>query len=258
MRRLGFATLAVSVATFSSVGAVSRQAGADADRWPALTRQLDQAVLDENVTGLKAVRVQLLQLQLASTTGDRRALVQYAVAYADWRMAFNPAASDREQSDYLDEAETQLQASMKSRPRFAEALGLLGSVYGGKIARSPMSGMVFGPRASEAIEDALAIEPDNPRLLLSKGVSKFNTPSAFGGDMKEAEALLRRALDRFAGESADKPWPTWGRFDAHAWLGQTIAKRGDKTGARAEYQRALEIAPRSGWITHVLIPALDK
>ena len=230
----------------------------DADRWPALARQIDQAVLAEDLAAMKTARTQLLQLQLSASDTDRRALLQYAVAYADWRMAFNPAASEREQTDYLDEAETQLQASLKSRPRFAEALGLLGSVYGGKIAHSPMSGIVLGPRASEAIEQALAIEPDNPRLLLDKGVSKFNTPAAFGGDTKEAETLLRRSLDRFAAEPANKPWPTWGRFDAHAWLGQALAKRGDKTAARAEYQQALAISPRSGWVTHVLIPALDK
>ena len=80
----------------------------------------------------------------------------------------------------------------------------------------------------------------------------------FGGSEKDAEDLLRKAIARFGTEPENKPFPNWGRFDAHAWLGQVLAKRGDKQGARAEYARALEIAPQSGWVKYVLLPALDK
>ena len=62
----------------------------------------------------------------------------------------------------------------------------------------------------------------------------------------------------FDKEPVEKAWPNWGRFDVHAWLGQTLVKKGDFNGARAEYQKALEIAPKSGWITYVLMPELEK
>ena len=59
-------------------------------------------------------------------------------------------------------------------------------------------------------------------------------------------------------EPAGRPWPNWGRFDAHAWLGQALGARGDKAAARAEYDAALAIWPGSHWVKNVLIPALDK
>jgi hypothetical protein len=88
-------------------------------------------------------------------------------------------------------------------------------------------------------------------------VSAFNTPVMFGGGKDKADKLLRHSLERFVAEPRDKPWPNWGRFDAHVWLGQTLLEKGDRAGARAEYDKARALAPNSGWLRYVLIPALE-
>jgi Flp pilus assembly protein TadD len=41
-------------------------------------------------------------------------------------------------------------------------------------------------------------------------------------------------------------------------LGQVLARKGDRTGARAEYDTALALAPNAGWVTHILLPALER
>ena len=227
------------------------------ETWTKLTTRIDQAVLSDDTATLKLCRAEVLRLQTAPG-GSSRALLAYAVAYIGWRLAFNPSVPAAEQDALLDEAEAQIKAALKIDPKSAEALALLSSVYGAKIAKSSIRGMTLGPRSSSAIGDAVKLEPDNPRVLLSQGVGKFNTPAMFGGSDTEAEALLSRALTAFQSEPAAKPWPGWGRFDAHAWLGQIFAKRGDKTAARAEYERALAIAPNSGWVRYVLLPAVVK
>src|SRR4029077_4820102 len=132
-----------------------------------------------------------------------------------------------------------------------EGHGLLAAVFGMKIAKSPTKGMFLGPRSSTHLDRALALDANNPRLLLQQGVSKFNTPAMFGGGTKAAEMLLRRAIAEFEREPIDRAWPNWGRLDAHAWLGQALVKRGDIGGARAEYDRAAAIAPQSGWLRFV-------
>jgi tetratricopeptide (TPR) repeat protein len=226
--------------------------------WSQTTATLERAVLNDDVATMKAVRASCLQAVAAGLPADRAPLTRYAVAYADWRMSTNPFVSSREQSDMLEEADLQLQEALKAQETFAEGYGLRAGVLGLKIAKSPMKGMVLGPRASALIDRALALEPDNPRLVLQQGVSKFNTPAMFGGSTKEAETLLRRSLALFERERADRPWPNWGRFDAHAWLGQALVKRGDLVGARAQYDRAAAIAPQSGWLRFVLVPQLEK
>jgi len=227
------------------------------ETWTKLTSRIDQAVLSDDAATLKLCRAEALRLQTAPG-GSSRALLAYAVAYIGWRLAFNPSVPAAEQDGLLDEAEAQLKAALKIDPKSAEALALLSSVYGAKIAKSSIRGIVLGPRSSGAIADAVKLEPNNPRVLLSQGVGKFNTPAMFGGSDTEAEALIRRALTAFQSEPAGKPWPGWGCFDAHAWLGQIFAKRGDKAAARAEYERALAIAPNSGWVRYVLLPAVVK
>ena len=226
--------------------------------WAQTTATLERAVLGDDAATMKAVRASCLQAVAAGLPADRAPLTRYAIAYVDWRMSVNPFVSSREQSDYLDEADTQLQEAMKLNDTFAEAPGLLAGVLGIKISKSPMKGMFLGQRSSKLIDRALALEPDNPRIVLQQGVAKFNTPAMFGGSTKEAETLLRRALTLFEKEPPDRGWPNWGRFDAHAWLGQTLVKRGDLAGARAEYDRAASIAPQSGWVRFVLVPQLEK
>jgi tetratricopeptide (TPR) repeat protein len=226
--------------------------------WTTVTVDLERAVLGDDLDGLRKARADLLRLLAAGPAADRAPLVNYAVAYAGWRLSTNPSASSRERDDLLDDAETRLKAAIKLDANFAEGHALLSGVYGLKIAHSPISGMFLGPRSSSAADRAMSLAPENPRVLIARGVGKFNTPSMFGGDVKEAERCLRLAIDRLAAEPPDKPFPAWGRFDAHVWLGQALAKRGDVAGARAAYAKALEVAPQSGWVRYVLLPALDK
>jgi len=165
---------------------------------------------------------------------------------------------DRERDDALDDADRRLRAILTSNPRDAEAHALLGGVYGAQIRRSPLKAVLFGHRVSGALDRAAELSPGNPRVALQQGISAFNTPAMFGGGLDTAEGALRRSLDLFAGEPADHPWPNWGRVDTHAWLGQALWRKGDRAGARAQYDEALAIAPESRWVRHILMPALDR
>ena len=232
-----------------------RQAPVD---WKALTGRMETAVLEDDLRGLRGVRAELLRMVSSRSAPERLPLVHYAVAYAGWRLATNPSISKSERDDLLDEAESHLKRALVLEDSFAEAHALLSSVYGLKVANSPMKGFLLGSRAGSALDKAVALAPGNPRVLVSQGVSKFKTPRMFGGNPKEAETLLRRAVEHASKQPADAPFPAWGRFDAHVWLGQVLAQRGDTAGARAEYGKALDVAPRSGWVRYVLLPALDK
>jgi tetratricopeptide (TPR) repeat protein len=75
--------------------------------------------------------------------------------------------------------------------------------------------------------------------------------------LEKAEQALREALELFALEPADKPWPNWGRLDALARLGQVLADQDRGEEARAFYQLALEQAPDFVWVRDELLPALN-
>jgi tetratricopeptide (TPR) repeat protein len=239
--------------------AVSQPAArAQGDEWTTLVTTLEQAVESDNTAIVKDQRVAALRLLAAAPTGERAPLIRYTIAYADWKLAFVPSLSPKEQSDYVAEGVQYLHAALAAKPDFAEALALMTGLYGAQIAKNPDLGMTLGPESEDLLVRALALEPANPRVLLMRGSDIFHTPPEYGGSVKEAEALYRRALDAFAKEPASKPWPNWGRFDAHVLLGQLLAGRGDKVGAKAEYEAALVIAPDSRYVRTTLLPQVVK
>lgn len=255
-RRLHLAIAFVLVFVPLLGAAPARVPPADADDLATIVQTLEPAAVAGKVPDILAARLACLRLLSASPAPDRVPLIRYTVAYAAWRVAFSPGVSGKDQMALLDDATVQLEAAITADARFAEAMGLLGAIDGAKIAHAPDLGMTLGPESSAILGRALGLEPNNPRLLVFRGQGQFNTPPEFGGSIKDAEATLRRALQAFEQEPATKAWPNWGRFDAHAWLGQALASRHDNAGARSEYEKALAIAPDSGWIKYSLLPQI--
>ena len=244
---------ATLVIAFSGVSTAQPSTG-----WLAVTTRLESVATTGTAADMRALRAELIAMLASAPNDEQRHLVQYSIAYMASRMANVPGVAGGEADTLLEDAVERLRAVVKGRPRDAEAQALLGSVYGLQIARSPMKGMLLGPRAAGALDKAAEIAPDNPRVVVLQGISAFNTPALFGGGTDKAERLLRRSLTLFAREPADRAWPNWGRFDAHVWLGQALVDKGDPAGARAEYDRALALAPGSQWVRSVLLPALER
>mgnify|MGYP003694725629 CR=1 FL=1 len=91
----------------------------------------------------------------------------------------------------------------------------------------------------------MSIDGANPRFLMMQRPACSHTPAGYGGDPKQAEAVFRQALTAFDKEPTGKPWPNWGRFDAHVWLGQALAGRGDAEGRARNTKRRSALAPDS-------------
>jgi tetratricopeptide (TPR) repeat protein len=225
--------------------------------WPAIVADLERATLDSDMAGLRRA-VEACRRWRAAAPPARRPLVTYALGYSAWRLAFLRAVPAKEREALLKEAADTLEEAVQADPRSAEAHALLASVYGAQIAVSPMRGIMLGSRIDSHLKKALDLEPNNPRVVLQDGISAFNTPPSFGGSAEKAEASFRRSLALFGQEPPDRPWPNWGRFDAHVWLGQALAKKGDRDGARREYEAALVLAPNSQWVRRGLLPRLAQ
>jgi len=180
------------------------------------------------------------------------------VALADYRLANLLYEIDRRQTrSYLNDAVEHLKEAVRINDRFAEAHALLSGSYGQKIGLSPLESIVLGPKAGKAIERAMDLEPDNPRVVLLKAISDYHTPKMFGGDRERAMAGFQRAAELFCAEQIDDPLqPDWGHDEVYAWIGMAHKDAGAYELAREAYERALAANPDFGWVKYVLLPQL--
>lgn len=254
-------TVALAIALgLGPAGLAAAQGPPAADpSWNAIVGDLDRSVVAGDVQGMTTARDAARQRLDEAPPGEARARLRYLLAYANWRLlGADPAPEGDERDALADEAESMLRANLDARDGDVEAHALLGAVYGMKIGSSIWRGITIGRRASRAFDEARTIDEGNPRFLLLKGLDVYHRPARFGGGLDRAERWLRSAVGFFAAQPSGAPWPDWGRRDAHAWLGRTLARLGDPDAAREQYERALAIEPGYAWVRDVLLPDLDR
>ncbi|KFF14287.1 hypothetical protein IW15_02260 [Chryseobacterium soli] len=83
--------------------------------------------------------------------------------------------------------------------------------------------MTDGARATEEMNTAEKLEPDNPRIALIKAEDVYFTPEQFGGSKTKGLEMFKDALAKF---NAYKPKtaldPNWGRAEAEYFISQPV------------------------------------
>jgi hypothetical protein len=81
--------------------------------------------------------------------------------------------------------------------------------------------MTYGPIASDALDKAKTLNPQNPRVYVLEGIDKFQTPEQWGGNKTEAKALFEKARDLFLTIKPESSiHPSWGMNTANHFLSQ--------------------------------------
>jgi tetratricopeptide (TPR) repeat protein len=169
----------------------------------------------------------------------------YAAMAADDKAALN---------DALDEAGDALDALWEINDGNAVAHGVYAGLLGLKIAKTPITGMLYGSRASKYAEKAAKLGSDNGAALYHAASNLHYTPEQWGGDPESALALLERAVDAY-GPDRDR---NWRYLNTLALKGQVQARLGRTDAARATYARALDAQPDFLYVSRVLLPQLEQ
>jgi|FaiFalDrversion2_1042247.scaffolds.fasta_scaffold00249_7 tetratricopeptide (TPR) repeat protein len=106
-----------------------------------------------------------------------------------------------------------------------------------------------GPRAKDAIQKALKLDPSNPHAYLSLGTYYLFTPIQYGGDLNKAINLFQKA-DEVATEVSD-------RFLAKVYTGLALKAKGQLNAAQIVFNEALAIYPNNAWVQRELKDLLE-
>ena len=204
----------------------------------------------------------LAAIDLASQQLDVQALQQfsqqaqddYQFAYAQYRLAVTASvrADEAVLKPALSAAAERLEQLIASEPAAtlqAEALALLALTRGMQAGYYPIKGMYYGQLSGKALAAATALQPQNPRVTLAAAILAYQTPTLFGGDKKAALSHANAAISAFAAPCQDI---CWGQAEAYVWRGLAKKAEGDLSGAKADWQQALQLAPDYGWAKQLL------
>ena len=136
----------------------------------------------------------------------------YYASYAYIMISFQEADNVK-RDGYLDQAQTILDKALAIAPNESELHMLQGFLYPSRINIDPMArGMLYMEKMNTALNKALELNPDNPRVYYLRATMTYHMPEAFGGGAANALPFYKTAQEKF---SIFKPQtdlsPNWGK-----------------------------------------------
>ena len=213
----------------------------------------DTRALNGMLNSLKPKPVEGEDANAAPDAGVRA----YFRALAHYRMAQVLAAGKKSQAraaiddcgdevdhavDALPKVPVGLDESDEARHQRTEAyvLGTACTLAGREMSSIPFGGGRIGSR----IDEAIRLEPKNPRVRLVEALVAFDRAGKDGSAKSAAVQKLRAVTEMFeAARAGATTTPEWGAAEAYAFLGRALYDQRDLVGAREALERALLIAP---------------
>jgi len=146
-----------------------------------------------------------------STSYEKMWMPPYYAAYSLISASFNEGDYSLK-DEYLTRAGLSLEKVLALEPEESEVHALSAFHALGLMASDPESnGPIYLEDFNYAIEQAKALNPDNPRPYYMEGLLKANLPEFMGGGAAAAKSTHLMAAEKFKNFKTDDPlWPSWG------------------------------------------------
>jgi hypothetical protein len=229
-----------------------------------VVNQIQRADYEGDHAALKSLHDQLTPIPEDNKLAAR---VLYWRGFAMWRRAingFNETPTPKDLEDDLTQAVADFKDSIARDPAFIEPKIGAGSSLGYLMylhRKEPAQLQELLQQSSPLLKEALAAEPDNPRLLWVLGPIRWSSLPERGGGQDEAFDLYNRGLDavRKRKPDSDPLEPSWGEPEllmSLAWsnLNRTTP---DLRAAEDDAQAALKLVPYWHYVRDILLPQIE-
>lgn len=146
----------------------------------------------------------------------------YYAAYTKAQLSY--LQPDTKAKDALiDEAETYANTAATQLGHESDEIYVLQAmIASARLGADPQNRwQKYGKVFDQNLDKAKALNPDNPRIYLLRGTSKFYTPKMFGGGKKAALPYFEKAAPLFEKEAKTDPEkPFWGWNTNQYMIGQ--------------------------------------
>lgn len=160
----------------------------------------------------------------------------YLRAYASYREALVMRMHQRPASGSLSDCIGSAEVAADSEEAEVEAFVLIAACSAVAATNEPARAVLHQRRYRRAISRVVALDPENPRLLLIA----MQSGRAADGLSSPAPGTV---LDAFRSRAEPFAFPDWGEAEALATLGAIQLETGDRRGARDLIEAALLSAP---------------
>jgi len=231
-----------------------------AQDWGDIEGRIQYAYYTDDARALNSLLANL-KPRAAEGEADARAndasIRAYFRALAHYRLAQVLIVSKKSAArDAIDDCGEQIDLSVETLPKIplgldespqgrhqrAEAYALAAACT---LAGREMSSMPFtGGRIGSRIDEAVKLEPKNPRVRLVEALVSYDRAGKDAAQKTAAVAKLKLVTEMFeAARAGASTTPEWGAAEAYAFLGRALMGEKDVVGAREALERALLIAP---------------
>ncbi len=202
----------------------------------------------------------------AESAGEDLVTRSYFRALAHYRLAQVFSVGKKSQArDAIDDCGEEVDHAVEALPKVplgldekpdashqraeAYALGTACTLAGREMSSLPFGGGRIGSR----IDEALKLEPRNPRVRLVEALVAFERAGKDAPAKAAAVQKLRAVTTMFeAARTSASTTPEWGAAEAYAFLGRALFDQRDVVGAREALERALLIAPDYGFARRLM------
>lgn len=208
-------TLLLVVALFSGVALWAQE---DSRYTQYMTQTV--ALLDTARAGATFARASNTFERIAANAPNEW-LPAYYHAYCQMMLALDKMESGKpeECGAHLEKAQESLTSAAALSANNSEILALQAYVYQGRLWGDPMTnGPIYAPKAQQVLQEAMRIDPANPRPHYLMGQQLLFTPEFYGGGGKAALPWLEKAEALFeSAQPASALHPRWGK-GANAYM----------------------------------------
>ncbi len=208
----------------------------------------DARALDGVLTSLKPKAVEGEEGAASADAGTRA----YFRALAHYRLAQLLAGTQKSRSRAAaDDCDDEIDLAVEALPKVP--LGLdetdagrrtRAEAYTLSTACALAGRELMSDAGSGRIEEAVKLEPKNPRVRLFEAVVAFGDAGKDQFARNAAVTKMRTATQMFeAARAGASTTPEWGAAEAYALLGRALYEQRDVVAAREALERALLIAP---------------